>query len=540
MFGLLGGLLAGAGEGLVEKARVQREQTQLELERQFTLQRDEASREHARSMQEDSQAFSAGETDRANAREDEFADRAATAIEGLVDPDLSGGGTTAGDPSSIAGGRTVSIGAGDNARFVARFLTDKGYNPVVVSALLGNIAQESGKNFNTGASGDGGTSIGMGQWHKDRADMLKEYAAANDRDWQDIEVQAAYLDWELQNTPWGKRTMAALEGIDDPAQAAVIASRNFWMPGEPMESNRARNAQEYHDLLATMLHPDTPEGARKIIADGLGLDPDHTSADSALADEGWFPDNTTEEEGDEVYRGRTPGGTYEDLPGPDGERMTRRPGDGKKDEDFELEDTVEDAVVSEFLDPADQALVTEEVKRLVEEGEAGSQIEAFQMAREAAVYDMSGHVDKSWLPFTEGEGGGPKTWRSDQAAPEGAEDTRQGALQGFRYRDAPDTVDTDADGEVGGVATDVPEDAASDFAPEVAPMDEGLDPEPATSAPPAAEPAPEPEVNSGPSVEEINQMGARELLSVDVNALSDDALLAYAARIEEVSANGGN
>ena len=72
----------------------------------------------------------------------------------------------------------------DTRDAIASQLADLGYNPTQVAGILGNLQHESGLDPNV--VGDNGTSFGLAQWHSDRWNALKNFAAKNGTDPGDV------------------------------------------------------------------------------------------------------------------------------------------------------------------------------------------------------------------------------------------------------------------------------------------------------------------------------------------------------------------
>lgn len=81
------------------------------------------------------------------------------------------------------------------AAFVNSALVAKGYTPEQAAGIVGNIIHESG--VNPYASGDGGTSSGLAQWHNERLSALKAYAASVGKPASDLQTQVDFIDKEL-------------------------------------------------------------------------------------------------------------------------------------------------------------------------------------------------------------------------------------------------------------------------------------------------------------------------------------------------------
>ncbi len=120
-----------------------------------------------------------------------------------------------------------------------------GYEPHVAAGLVGNLMQESGPTLMTRAVGDGGNSIGMGQWNGPRRRALIAFAARRGTDPADLDTQIAFLDWELKNTE--AAAFARISQARTAAEAAEIASAEFWRPGIPHLARRAGYARQVFD-----------------------------------------------------------------------------------------------------------------------------------------------------------------------------------------------------------------------------------------------------------------------------------------------------
>lgn len=127
-------------------------------------------------------------------------------------------------------------------------LLDRGATPEQAAALLGNLMQESGKGLNTGAIGDNGNAIGMGQWNGPRKRQLMRFADAKGVDWRDLDTQIEFLWRELNGSERG--AWEKIKSAPDAATAAKIASEQFWRPGLPHLSNRMAFARMVYDQYA--------------------------------------------------------------------------------------------------------------------------------------------------------------------------------------------------------------------------------------------------------------------------------------------------
>ena len=96
------------------------------------------------------------------------------------------------------------------------FFQGRGYTREQAAGIVGNLIHES--NLNPGAIGDSGTSVGIGQFHNERAAALKQFAAARGKPVNDLQTQLEFVDHELQTSEAG--TAAALKGATTAREAA--------------------------------------------------------------------------------------------------------------------------------------------------------------------------------------------------------------------------------------------------------------------------------------------------------------------------------
>jgi hypothetical protein len=89
----------------------------------------------------------------------------------------------------------VKVNASGSAKKVIDFFVSKGLKPHQAAGIAANFESES--NFNPGAVGDNGTSIGLAQWHDTRATDLKSWASKNNKKWNDFNTQLEYTWYTL-------------------------------------------------------------------------------------------------------------------------------------------------------------------------------------------------------------------------------------------------------------------------------------------------------------------------------------------------------
>jgi tail lysozyme len=132
---------------------------------------------------------------------------------------------------------TMAIAGARASRDAFQFFTGRGYTPEQASGIVGNLAHES--DMNPGAVGDSGTSIGLAQFHNERAAALKSYAASVGKPASDFQTQLEFIDKELRGPE--AATFAKLQGARTPEEAAA-AFINYERPQGYTPQNPAGGA----------------------------------------------------------------------------------------------------------------------------------------------------------------------------------------------------------------------------------------------------------------------------------------------------------
>lgn len=133
-----------------------------------------------------------------------------------------------------------------------RLQQDFGLSPGAAAGFAGNLAHESGnfktlQEINPLVKGSRG-GFGWAQWTGPRRRQYEAYAAENRLDPSSPEANYGFLKHELQNTPEGA-VLKALQGVNDPAQAAQIVSNKFLRPGIPHMESRISKSQQIANML---------------------------------------------------------------------------------------------------------------------------------------------------------------------------------------------------------------------------------------------------------------------------------------------------
>ncbi len=92
------------------------------------------------------------------------------------------------------GDKVAYVEGGSVKETVCLTLLETGYSPNAVAGIMANIERES--NFNLRSVGDGGTSVGLVQWHDGRWENLSNYCKS---DIYTAECQLNFMIYELKN-----------------------------------------------------------------------------------------------------------------------------------------------------------------------------------------------------------------------------------------------------------------------------------------------------------------------------------------------------
>lgn len=130
---------------------------------------------------------------------------------------------------------------GDNAHTIYGFLRNSmGLHSAAAVGILANIFAES--SFRPYAIGDGGTSYGICQWHAGRWDRLKNYCNSNGYNWETLDGQLHYLQYETAN--FYPNTMAAIRDTENNAdgawRSAYLFCKNFEVPADTIAKSEQR------------------------------------------------------------------------------------------------------------------------------------------------------------------------------------------------------------------------------------------------------------------------------------------------------------
>lgn len=138
-------------------------------------------------------------------------------------------------------------------------LVARGVPQVAAIGLAGNLAVESGLNpgINELAPVVPGSRGGWGlaQWTGPRRRQFEDFARNRGVGFDDLNAQLDFLAWELGNTE--QRAARALYGAATPAEAARIASEQFFRPGIPHLDRRISEAERIAGMGIASQQPQT-------------------------------------------------------------------------------------------------------------------------------------------------------------------------------------------------------------------------------------------------------------------------------------------
>ena len=124
---------------------------------------------------------------------------------------------------------------GERSKYIQQKLMSMGFSASAAAGVVGNLVQESG--LRTDAIGDNGTSGGLAQWHNERLDALKRFAAARGKKWTDLDTQIEFLAEEMRTSY--ADTYAKMQSAELPEIASQIMTDEYEIP-DPASANYAQ------------------------------------------------------------------------------------------------------------------------------------------------------------------------------------------------------------------------------------------------------------------------------------------------------------
>lgn len=136
---------------------------------------------------------------------------------------------------------------GERSKYIQKKLISMGFTASAAAGVVGNLVQESG--LRTDAIGDNGTSGGLAQWHNERLDALKRFAAARGKEWTDLDTQIEFLTEEMRTSY--ADTYAKMQSAELPEIAGQIMTDEYEIP-DPASANysqRRANARAAYEAM---------------------------------------------------------------------------------------------------------------------------------------------------------------------------------------------------------------------------------------------------------------------------------------------------
>lgn len=124
---------------------------------------------------------------------------------------------------------------GERSKYIQQKLMSMGFTASAAAGVVGNLVQESG--LRTDAIGDNGTSGGLAQWHNERLDALKRFAAARGKKWTDLDTQIEFFAEEMRTSY--ADTYAKMQSAELPEIASQIMTDEYEIP-DPASANYAQ------------------------------------------------------------------------------------------------------------------------------------------------------------------------------------------------------------------------------------------------------------------------------------------------------------
>lgn len=127
---------------------------------------------------------------------------------------------------------------GERSKYIQQKLMSMGFTDSAAAGVVGNLVQESG--LRTDAIGDNGTSGGLAQWHNERLDALKRFAAARGKKWTDLDTQIEFLAEEMRTSY--ADTYAKMQSAELPEIAGQIMTDEYEKPDSASANYAQRQA----------------------------------------------------------------------------------------------------------------------------------------------------------------------------------------------------------------------------------------------------------------------------------------------------------
>ena len=180
---------------------------------------------------------------------------------------------------------------GERSKYIQQKLMSMGFTASAAAGVVGNLVQESG--LRTDAIGDNGTSGGLAQWHNERLDALKRFAAARGKKWTDLDTQIEFLAEEMRTSY--ADTYAKMQSAELPEIAGQIMTDEYEKPDSASANyaQRQANARAAYEAMQSGnkqsddYHGDGGGGYNSLVA------PTSYAAGFAAGGTGLMPSNNT-------------------------------------------------------------------------------------------------------------------------------------------------------------------------------------------------------------------------------------------------------
>lgn len=150
--------------------------------------------------------------------------------------------------------KAAPTGPAARQQYAMQKVVSMGWSPEQAAGVVGRFMQEAYPDLRTGAIGDKGISMGIGQWNKDRRAALVNFAKENKADPLSLDTQLEFWNHEIRTSPNEKTAFETLS-----------------------------HAKSYEDASEAMMHYERPRGyTRANPAAGHGFDNTVNNAYSVL------------------------------------------------------------------------------------------------------------------------------------------------------------------------------------------------------------------------------------------------------------------
>lgn len=135
---------------------------------------------------------------------------------------------------------TKAAPTGEKARqqYALQKIVSMGWSPIQAAGVVGRFMQEAYSRLDTGAIGDAGASLGVGQWNGARRRNLIKFAKTGEflgkkyheggKDPYNLDTQLEFWDTEIRNSPDERlafKTLQAAQNTDDAAASTMHYER---------------------------------------------------------------------------------------------------------------------------------------------------------------------------------------------------------------------------------------------------------------------------------------------------------------------------